>query len=209
MSPQTKIHIVVDLETLGVNRSSAPIYSIGAWRWVEGQPMPELPIAIERDNPDYFQRFVSPSDLNKYKALVPESSTVAYTFTHVHEEFRQAIEKGEPLRSVLTDFINWCSVQGNDPYFYGNSPSFDIEILRTNLAAVGLDFRIPFRSEMDIRTMRSIMADLGMSRFAFSREYEAFPISRPLVLHSAFDDAYSELADVVRFHRDVLGAIRR
>lgn len=140
-------HVMVDLETLGVNPGSV-IISIGA---VEFEPGEELS--------NEFYRSIDIESCEEV-GLEIEADTLSW-WMEQDEDVQDVLTGGEDLRTVLEEFNSYYD--GAD-WIWANSPSFDCEMLKAAYDATDLQVPWEFRDERCFRTIRSIPGAVWVKR---------------------------------------------
>lgn len=85
---------------------------------------------------------------------------------------------GEPIDVVLDEFSKFCT---NEYEVWGNSPRFDIGILKDAYTKLNLPICWDFRKERDVRTLVSFQPEVK-ENFNFKG-----------VLHNALNDCYNQI----------------
>lgn len=153
----SKIHIMIDLETMGVENDAA-IISLGA-------------VKFDPRGDGVLDAFYSRVDLNSaLKAGMSVSgSTIDWWLKDDLADARRALKSSEPMAlwEVLTGFIDWYErevpeTEGFDgdrrtvAGVWGNGATFDNVILRSAYKLANLDCPWSFRQDRCYRTLKSL-----------------------------------------------------
>lgn len=174
MKPSS-LFLSIDLETLSTE-SNAAIIAIGACTFTEERVIEAFQVLIDP--------MLTPGHRQK--------ETIDW-WGKQDPAIKEAMWGGteEPAAAAVL-FSEWLEKQGPCKEIWANPPSFDVVILRNWYQSMGsreLNKLLPFRSEMDYRTMKKVAAWHGVD----AREIAINPRA-----HSAVDDAITQ-ANVIRY----------
>lgn len=166
-------HVMVDIETLGVN-PRAPIISIGACAFcVKSGKIGKT-----------FHRTVE-WDITRFQADV---STIRWWIRQAGD-VREIIldDNAPPIEEVLSDFstfiANLQTTRSIPDFFWANTPAFDFIILRNAFGVCRADPPWKFWQERCVRTIRD--------RIVHN--------TAPTQAHNALNDAIAQAKDVIRY----------
>jgi hypothetical protein len=135
-------HITYDIETIGTN-AKAPIVQIAA---------------VKFDKEKVLSEFYTNVDLSSLQGLdlEVEYSTLGWWLEQDNDITKSVFSQTSafPLNVTLKLFQKWIE-EDKDSYLFWTHKDFDPPILKANFAACGMDVdkAIPFRNNMDIRTL--------------------------------------------------------
>jgi len=142
---------VIDLETLGT-KPGAPILSIGA-----------AAFSLERHEMHIFYKklHLLGQDMSKVDPATllwwMEQSQAARDYAF------QETEEAETIWTAVSQFTIWIErlkrEAGEEPTVWGNSSSFDNELLRALYEQCGMDAPWSFRADRDFRTVKALYKD--------------------------------------------------
>lgn len=155
-----KVHIVLDLETMG-NGPNAAICAIGAARV-------HLGVVVDM--------FYSKVDLASAMANGGEitASTIEWWLQQEEGARNDMAEPGEHLSLSLSSFSHW--LDSSCDYVWGNGSSFDNVILLSAYRNSGLPAPWPYWSDRDLRTILALYPEAKSIQFTGTK-------------HNAADDA--------------------
>lgn len=186
---------MVDTETLATDTERAAAYAIVAVRFdPQFRYNPDFrfdPALLKATSGRLFIRYIDPMELMRNPEYEWTDSTYEWTMKNNLEQFERAKRYGVSARQAINDLLNWMREERID-YTVSNSPSFDHAILRHMVRTENMDRNygaLHFRSELDVRTMRSVLELLGQDRYG------------PEVgqRHDPIFDCINQIADVQRF----------
>lgn len=161
------VHVMIDLETLST-RANATILSIGATKFTLADGITD--------------KFYCNVDAKSCKdvRLHVDKSTIEW-WMQQSKAARDALLKDQlPIQEALTRFTDWIGKDKVMPW--GNGASFDISILESGYAAVGMPYPWRFSNIMCYRTVMNLM---GLSNAKIrAAENDTH--------HHALDDAISQ-----------------
>lgn len=159
-------HLMIDLETLGVNPGCV-VLSIGA---------------VEFNSQGLISTFSANIDIgdSMNHGLKVEPRTLMWWMDQSEEARKRAFANGRDLNSVLVAFtqaFNWTDLK-----VWCNGASFDFPILKAIYETA--EFRTPwmYYNEMDFRTFKNLYKPL----------YEEVRV-KPTVAHDGLEDAYAQV----------------
>jgi len=138
MSNKAKDRVMVDIETLGLEKGSA-ILSIGAVRF------------SAETLSDGAEWSISLESCQEH-GLEMDAGTLEWWLDQ-GEMANRVLSGGQELETVLTQFAEWF---GDADEIWANSPSFDCEMLEHAYTQVGLVEPWEFYQERDFRTLDSL-----------------------------------------------------
>lgn len=164
------IHLMLDLETVGVSNDSA-ILSIGA-------------VLFTREG-EIISKYYEPIDLESsvHWGGKIDASTFLWWMKQ-SEEARKTVSKGgNPICEVLDDFntwlFNWSTVVVKDIKIWGNGATFDIVILKGAFERCSIPWKFSFWNERCFRTL--LAENPGIKRV------------KPKLAHHALSDAEAQM----------------
>jgi hypothetical protein len=179
------MHVMIDLETMGVGRQPA-IISIGAVAF-------ELDQRVMIDDPNFH---VGVSLLSCVMAGLDVEPGTAKFWREQSPEAKVAVMTVQPCLSLggaLDRFSSWLGQHGqtreDGPQLWSNGPTSDMLWLQSAYHAAGLP--IPWTHRQP-RCYRTIVEAAGLAR-----EERA----RPVVEHDALEDALAQAKDVISAYR--------
>ena len=165
----TAKHLVIDLETLGLQADSH-ILSIGA-----------AGIDMISGEIEAFYR-VMPRSINGMIDL----KTVLWWMTQPSQqargEFSTAIDQKATVHSILTELSSFFKAQSFD-FIWGNSNTFDLEMLKDRFKSYGVECPWTYRQERDFRTLRGLLEKAHKFQAEIKEEFK----------HVALEDAIYEV----------------
>jgi DNA polymerase III epsilon subunit-like protein len=176
-------HLVVDIETLGVDPGSA-VVAIGAVVMQADAVRGEVCLGM-------FEGFIETVSACEYGVMNPE--TVKW-WAKQNEGVRGKVMGGkQTTREVLEAFVAFVKEHKPD-YVWANSPSFDLEMLKALFRKLGMAWPLSFRQERDSRTLRWLAGELGID---ISAAYDS------LRLHDPLSDAYADGRAILMILREL------
>lgn len=166
-------HVVIDIETVD-NKPGAHIIEIGA-------------VALGGEGPESrFQVLINSTHANEY-GLTSSAETLNWWKQQDFYLPNVADEEGIDIRDAYQRFLGWFgAVADEKTRVWGNSPSFDCELLREALQRAGVGpTPWSFRNERDMRTLRDLLP------------IDISSIPKMLPAHRGLNDALYE-AEVLR-----------
>lgn len=167
-----KNHVMIDLETLGTDLTTAPVIQIAAIRFDIETGM-EVESLIENIN-------LSES---LYNGGIIESSTLKW-WLNIDSEYLISILNSENQISEFDMLIKLTSFIKNDDYVWANSPRFDLGILQSLYKRYNLSIPWNYQNEMDVRTLNN---SIGKQ------------LDKPT--HSAFNDCLGQIKLVTNYFK--------
>jgi hypothetical protein len=168
-------HLVIDIETLGVEPDSA-IISIGAVVMNSDGDTGRLLLCQSM-----FEESINVEDAKRYGKAYED--TVKWWDTQAAAVRAKVMGGTRTSLAVCTRLHAWITASIPD-LVWANSPSFDLEMLKRTFRLHGLTIPWSFRQERCSRTLRSVCRDtMGLN---LSAAYES------LVPHSPLSDAYCD-----------------
>lgn len=144
-------HIVLDLETLGI-KPGAPVLSIGATAF-----------SLEHDDT---RQFYVKLRLAQQSMAGLDADTLLWWIEQEDSAFSAAFTENQAAETLWTAvqlFSIWFEQirreADQEPCVWGNSNSFDNEILRELFERCGFEAPWSFRSDRDFRTLRALYKD--------------------------------------------------
>lgn len=132
-------HIVIDIETLGIN-AGCPIIQIGAVHVKDGEITDTFNCYPQLEN-------------QLLEGFRIETDTLRWWLKHAVQLDKIFSEQNVILKTCLNafiDFIQWTNV-----LYWGCSPSFDLDILAYAMRHYGFNVPWMYWQERDIRTIRN------------------------------------------------------
>lgn len=159
-------HIMVDLETLGVQQDSIFI-SLGACRF-----NPNTGEIGEK----FYERIDWDSSLAVERTV--DASTLKWWLVQSAPARQEIIKAGKPLKEVLQRFGKWALTQ--ESFLWSNGVGFDISMLENAYRKIFGQLPWEYWNARDVRTIRDLTGDkIDINRFNKNRR----------TVHNALDDA--------------------
>jgi exodeoxyribonuclease VIII len=182
-------YLLVDLETLD-KKPGGLILTIGATRFCFGEPFTSVRWTT------FYTRINIPESA-KLGATI-DADTVNWWMNQAEEARNMAFMGGKGLSpfDALAQFLEWGGDWGALAGIYGNSPSFDLDILAWYFETLGFEVPWSYQQELDVRTEVAVATRHGVVvesiRNTIRRE------NPHLMKHHALDDAIFETELVLR-----------
>lgn len=184
--------IMVDLETLGLNRD-AMVVSIGAVRFsLDDHPQGPLGGFLPYTGGIFYERF----ELSGYGHIDPKTLTwwmqqpeAARLAAFGEGSDKSPVPPRRPATQIWKDFDEFLRKQPVTG-FWSNGPLFDEDIIRHNFLCEGIEWPISFRATRDYRTIRDLGKAVGIE-----------PIEPHGTKHHALDDACNQAENVLAVYR--------
>jgi DNA polymerase III epsilon subunit-like protein len=137
--------IMIDIETLGTEPGSI-ITSIAAVPFNRNGEMGKA----------FYMNIDIQSSIDA--GLTINAETLKFWMEQRHETFNKMLRNTLPVKSVLNEFHLWLDQY--TAFFWGNSASFDVGLIKTAAKKLALDFNtvLPYRGE---RCYRTLMSEFG------------------------------------------------
>lgn len=181
--------VVVDLETLSTE-TDAVVLSIGA---VRIHPRSHDRAGYFSEDRVFYARLDEEEQEENGRDVSEE--TVAWWKAQSKEARKVFKEKREPVLSCLTRFANFCKGARR---IWGNSNMFDNAILRDLYEEYELEYPVPFRKDLDLRTA------LWIWRETFPHMKGRLPDDNEVEYnHTALDDAKAEALGLQQIMREL------
>lgn len=178
-----RVHIMVDLETMGTDPATAPIVSIGAVAFTQTGIV------------ENFYRGVSLKSTLQSGAVI-EAATVLWWLGEnkvAQDALLDAQHEGVPIRQALEDFMQFVGTYGDRlSGVWGNGATFDNAILHASGKRCGVPMW-QFWNDKCYRTAKGLRPDIKMVREG--------------VHHHALDDARSQAHHLIAINRSVRGIL--
>jgi exodeoxyribonuclease VIII len=172
-----KNNIMIDIETLGRSHN-AVIVQIAA---VQFDP-------LTGEMGSEFLCFIDAENAQKHHNRKIDASTAIWWLKQSDEARKAVFENAERLTLFdamleLRGFIDIIIAENlDDVIIWGNSPSFDLEILKSSFNTCGINNKWEYYNERDFRTISKIFPDIAQTH-----KYKG-------VHHFALDDCKSQIA---------------
>ena len=181
MNKVEKIHVMVDIETLGT-KSLSTIFQISA-------------VAFKMETGEVVHAFDAVANIEKNKSMVVDGSTILWWLKTDAELLKKLlVEKKSAFSSedILKKFHAWLKdLTGEygfkNVYLWGNGPLFDNKMIQAQFENIGLDYPIFYRNDRCLRTLVEVACDkLGVDEFALKDQVKAQV--QGFHAHDAFQD---------------------
>lgn len=176
-------HIMIDLETLG-RKNTSVIVQIAAVAFdpYTGETGAEFCVNIDAENAQNW-------------GLTIDAGTVLFWLEQSREAHQRVFyERKNTLHSAISQFREYASnlVDSEEELIiWGNSPSFDVEILKNAFSVCNIIFPFQFRNERDFRTISKLFPDIAKTH------------ERVGIAHDALDDCRNQIAILHKCYQNI------
>ena len=155
-----KIHLMLDLETLG-DKSFSIIVSLGA-------------VVFNIYTAEIINIFYTPIDIDSSLkfGFRPTGSTLKWWMNQNETARKKITAPGLPINEAISQFDNFYK-ENNVNYIWGNSAKFDIGLICDAYERVGMNIPWQFRNEMCYRTLNNLFPEI-------KKEFNYIPSHDPI-----------------------------
>lgn len=182
-----KIHIAVDLETIGVN-TSAPLISLGVVLFTLGDD----PKILD----EQFYQVIDIDDAIKHGEV--EGGSLKWWITNPHIDAKNALFGSTEVMTTkdtllaLNEFIH-KHADNRSPMIWGNGALFDVGILEDKYKKLGVEIPWHFSDISDLRTIEYLAKS--------KEDYDHTKMFENEIPHHALHDAIAQANEVIHYYK--------
>lgn len=178
-----KIHIMTDIETLGL-RNDATIIQIAG-------------IAFDIETGEHISEFDMVADISKNEHMEVDGGTLKWWLETDADLLKTLLNERGMVSSddLIREFHEWLITRSKHPNYedlvlWGNGPMFDNAKLKYHMERLGLEYPIHYKNDRDVRTILDLAsAKAGVSESVIKSLIDSHDIRE----HDALDDVVYQI----------------